>query len=725
MAYLKMPIALLALFICLEGTAFALNADGPGSALANQMVEWTFTSTRPYKDPFNQIELNVTFTTPSGKKLLVPAFWDGGDIWHVRYSSTETGIHHFSTVCSDSRNTSLHAVAGKVEIKPYVGTNAFYLHGPIQVAKDKNHFEHADGTPFFWLSDSWYMSLCKRLKWSEEFNTLTQDRVAKGFNVVQVVAGLYPDMGAFDERSANEGGFPWETNFTRINPKYFQAADQRIAFLVDSGLAPCLFGAWGYYLPWMGEKKMKQHWRYLVARYGAYPMFWCIAGEATRPWYLSNTRAKDQAQLLKSWTKVTRYVRQVDPYHRPLSIHPPIELGRQQVSDPNLLDFEMLQSGHDDRASVPYTISLVRRSRSSSPRMPTIDAEVCYEGILGNCEADVQRYMEWRCLLGGTAGHSYGANGVWQINQRNQPFGTSPGNNNWGNTCWQEAMRLPGSGQMGLGRHILEKYKWWEFDCHPEWVSQDSSEGSFKWGNWIWSPDAESAFAAPSGRRCFRKSFTLTSTSQITQALLHLAVDDNAEVFLNGTRLGGLVGWNPYRELEVTSLLKSGPNILAIHAVNIQSGTTQKNPAGLLVNLDIHFNDDSRKQIVSDASWFCSEQESSGWQDANFDDRNWTSAKSLAEPGQGPWKILTSPNYHLNPGAAGIVKKIRLIYLATKAPAKVEKLEAGINYRATFINPQNGNSASAGIAKADADQKWTIPTRPPQSKDWLLLLEAE
>jgi Protein of unknown function (DUF4038)/Domain of unknown function (DUF5060) len=726
MLYPRMPLAFMALFLWFAaGAAVAQNVVSRKEASANQMVEWSFTSTKVYKDPFNQIELNVEFTTPSGKKFLVPAFWDGGGVWRVRYASTEIGVHHFTTICSDSRNTSLHAVKGSVELKPYTGTNLFYLHGPVLVAKDKNHFEHADGTPFFWLSDSWYMSLCKRLHWPEEFKTLTQDRTAKGFNVVQVVAGLYPDMGTFDERGANEGGFPWETNFTRINPKYFQAADQRIAFLVDSGLSPCLFGAWGYYLPWMGEKKMKQHWRYLVARYGAYPIFWCMAGEATRPWYLSNTRTKDQAQLLKSWTEVTRYVRQIDPYHRPISIHPPIEMGRQQVSDPNLLDFEMLQSGHDDRASVPYAVFLVRRSRSSSPRMPTINAEVCYEGILGNGDADLQRFMEWRCLLDGTAGHSYGANGIWQLNRRGQPFGTSPSYKNWGNTPWNEAMRLPGSSQMGIARRIMETYKWWQFESHPEWIFQKPSDDNFTWGNWIWSSDADSAYAAPAGERFFRRTFTLPTGPQVTQALLHFAVDDNAEVYLNGSRVGSLVGWNPYRELDVTTLLKAGTNLLAAHAVSGTPGSSTKDPAGLLVNLDIRFSDGSRKEIISDTNWLCCAQETASWQTIHFDDRDWNAVRSLGNAGEGPWKTLTSPNYHFNPGAAGIPKKIRLIYLATKTPAKVEKLEGGITYRATFINPQDGSSVNVGFARADSDQCWIVPSRPPESKDWLLLLEAE
>ena len=42
------------------------------------------------------------------------------------------------------------------------------------------------------------MGLVKRLGWPEDFQLLTADRISKGFAVIQIVAGLYPDMPPFD-----------------------------------------------------------------------------------------------------------------------------------------------------------------------------------------------------------------------------------------------------------------------------------------------------------------------------------------------------------------------------------------------------------------------------------------------------------------------------------------------------------------------------------------------
>ena len=179
------------------------------------------------------------------------------------------------------------ASRARSRFRPYTGDNPLFKHGPVRVAADKRHFEYADGTPFFWLGDTWWMGLSHRLHWPEDFKQLAADRKQKGFNVVQIVAGLYPDMPPFDPRGANEAGFPWEKDYTRIRPEYFDAADRRLRYLVDQGISPCLVGAWGYFMPWMGVAKVKAHWRYLIARYGAWPMVWCAAGEANLPYYLA------------------------------------------------------------------------------------------------------------------------------------------------------------------------------------------------------------------------------------------------------------------------------------------------------------------------------------------------------------------------------------------------------------------------------------------------------
>src|SRR5262249_53171840 len=151
--------------------------------------EWGFRSTKAYADPFNDLELDVLITDPQGNQQRVPAFWQDGMDWAVRYAPHSAGTYRFRTVCSDPNDSGVDTQEGSLEVGPYPGQNLLYQHGGVRVAADHRHFEHADGTSFFWLGDTWWMGLCQRLHWPEDFQLLTADRVQKGFTVIQIVAG--------------------------------------------------------------------------------------------------------------------------------------------------------------------------------------------------------------------------------------------------------------------------------------------------------------------------------------------------------------------------------------------------------------------------------------------------------------------------------------------------------------------------------------------------------
>ena len=104
--------------------------------------------------------------------------------------------------------------------------------------------------------------------------------------------------------------------------------------------------------------------------------------------------------------------------------------------------------------------------------MPALIGECCYEGHMQTAFQDVQRYVFWGSMLSGAAGHTYGAAGVWHASVEGDPgvagvFGGQVFD--W--TTWKEGMSYPGSTQLGLGKKLLEKYPWWRFEPHPEWVS--------------------------------------------------------------------------------------------------------------------------------------------------------------------------------------------------------------------------------------------------------------
>jgi hypothetical protein len=452
-------------------------------ATSGVATEWSWVSGKQYSDPFNQVDVDAIVNTPSGSEERVPGFWAGDSTWRVRYAAPGPGTYKIRSVCTDAGNRDLHGQTFQLNVQPYSGNNPHYQHGPLKVGKDGRHFEHADGTPFFWLGDTWWMGFCKRLSWPDGFQTLAADRVRKGFTMVQIVAGLYPDMEPYDERGANEAGYPWERDFARINPAYFDMADVRIQHLADHGLAACIVGFWGYFIPRMGMDKVKKHWRYLIARWGAYPVVWCLAGEGTMPYYLSKTPKEDAEIQKHGLTELARYVHETDPHHHPVTIHPP-NSARLCVDDASVIDFDMLQTGHSDRESVPSTIETVNRSLAADPQMPVLIGEVCYEGIREASRQEVQRFMFWSAMLSGTAGHTYGANGIWQVNTREKPYGLSPHGHSWGGPAWDIAAALPGSGQLGMAKALLTRYKWFKLEPRPELIDPRWSKEDY------WKPFA-------------------------------------------------------------------------------------------------------------------------------------------------------------------------------------------------------------------------------------------
>jgi len=422
-----------------------------GEAGQWDVFETSYKTTKQYANPFTDVEVNVVFGNDDNY-WIVPAFWAGGDTWTARFAPPTQGDYKSRVECTDKANTNLNGSEQTFRVTAYAGNNPLLKHGFLRVSADQRHFEQADGTPFLWLGDTWWKGLAKRLTW-EGFQELTVDRKAKGFSVVQVVAGPYPDQPPFDARWQNEGGLPYSKDYVRVNPAYFDFADRRIRHLVEAGIVPAIVGGWGWHMPSIGVEKMKRHWRYLIARYGAYPVVWIIGGEAGGP----------------QWTEVARYVQQTDPYRHLATVHP-VDSARKSVTDERVIEFDMLQTGHGDWSAALGAIPKLKAAYARRPAMPVLVGEACYEGHMQTAFQDVQRYVFWGCMLNGEAGHTYGAAGVWHAGVEGDP-GITPV---YDLTTWKEGMSYPGSTQLGLGKKLLEQYPWWRFEPHPEWAEADS-----------------------------------------------------------------------------------------------------------------------------------------------------------------------------------------------------------------------------------------------------------
>jgi hypothetical protein len=369
----------------------------------------------------------------------------------------------------------------------------------LRISASRRYFEHADGTPFFWLGDTWWMGLSDRLSWNG-FQQLTADRKAKGFTLVQLVAGLVPyeESPPSDPGFCNEGGCVWESSFQRINPRYFDAADRRIQYLVDEGVVPAIVGAWNELLGDLGVEKMKQHWRYLIARYGAYPVFWIVGGEVVDPpeSVAQQYSPRAKAAIRRGWTEVAGFIRATDPYHHPITVHespPPWDVA---LRDESHTDFDLFQSGHYGWASIATAVVQMNLHYARPTIIkPIVQGEIGYEKLGETHFEDFQRTAFWLSMLNGAAGHTYGANGVWEAYTGDRPLHRI--RHSFLN--WDEGMKLPGSYQIGLGAKLLRQYPWWQFMPHPEWVTphgttlldSEAQIGGFAFGSPLPNEDEE------------------------------------------------------------------------------------------------------------------------------------------------------------------------------------------------------------------------------------------
>ncbi len=420
--------------------------------------------------------VDMLFTDPEGRQRLVPAFVSGGE-WRVRYSSELPGTHRYEAEAS----------SGVVTVRADKDPAGLLAHGPLRVAPSHRHLEHADGTPFFWLADTWWHGFVDRLS-DQEFRDLAAKRAQQGFSVVQIVAGLYPEMVPFAPEGRSSSGWAWHDGFGTPNLAWFDEADRRVKTLVEHNLVPCVFGSWAYYLQFMTPSQLIRHWREMIARWGAYPVVWALAGEP--PLVLTDEifqiiaqgsasaafdeiapRTEDESAVseqLRRLEEVARGIRRLDPYGRPVTVHaqpgkPPWEYFENE----GLIDFWLLQTGHSGQNSLQPSVNTLHEGLERVPTKPVINGEVCYEGICGSSLHEIQRFLFWSHILSGAAGHTYGAQGIWGFNTPDYPCGLA---GRWADAMWQEAATLPGATHLGIGRRLLLDLPWHQFEPHPEWV---------------------------------------------------------------------------------------------------------------------------------------------------------------------------------------------------------------------------------------------------------------
>ena len=434
--------------------------------------EKTFESTKAYDNPlYEVVRFNVRFQSPSGKLTTINGFWDGDKTWRVRFAPNETGKWTFTSFCSDTLNTGLHAVKGTFECVASQSQHAIYTKGSIIHPKGTYHLTHADGTPFFYAACTAWNGPLKSTE--KEWEMYLQDRVKNHYNVIQFTTTQW--RGA-DKNS--EGNVAFEgSGRIKLNPAFFQHLDKKIDEINRHGLvaAPVLLWALpvstgrelspGYYLP---EPEAILLANYMVARYGGHQVIWILGGDG-----------KYIGEYEQRWKTIGRAVFSGEhPGVTSLHSQGGSWIGKEYAHE-DWLDILGYQTGHNssDNTINWITKGPVTNEWSKLPPKVLINMEPCYEDIVPSVTSkEVRNASYWSLFSTPVAGITYGANGIWPwirpgekiLNHREPAMLRS----------WEESIRLPGSVQIGQLSHFMSQYNWWQMKPAPELVVSQSAKAS-------------------------------------------------------------------------------------------------------------------------------------------------------------------------------------------------------------------------------------------------------
>lgn len=402
------------------------------------------------------VSLSAVFSGPDGKTLTVSGFYDGDDCWRIRFMPPVAGAWSYVT---SSDLLELHEQSGSFMAAPAGGENPLYQHGGIlRVAPTGRHLTYTDGTPFFWLGDTWWtcpsdhmpIDSSNRPGIPSMYKHLVELRRTQGFNVLHM---------AFlkDIRGVTALDFRKTLTDASFDVSFWQTVDAYFFHANDAGMIPALAMSWAEAYGDGALDEWCHLWGYLIARYGALGVTWLICGEY-------NIELHGEApERVETIMQVARFIRKSDPYKRAMTAHPWWFLGdKHQAWEEPWYDFTMFQGAHlGVGKTVPAPVYL--EAWDHVPVRPLIEAETNYEGILKDCPVDTAstRRSAYHSMQCGSAGFTYGAHGIWYPTQDENDMTFE----NWGKpTPWWIGMERPGATQMGIMRELYESAQWWRLE---------------------------------------------------------------------------------------------------------------------------------------------------------------------------------------------------------------------------------------------------------------------
>ena len=376
---------------------------------------------------------------------------------------------------------TLTASAQDVSLK---GSSWDFSHGDLRVSDNKRFLVHADGTPFFYLSDTnWDFFRRSR---RDDAERLLEKRRQQGFTVVcGAVTGIldavhyrnpfgvanpYGDLPFTDKDVTRPATTPGSDPDDAAQYDYWDHVDYLVSLAERKGIYVGLIPAWSihYRDKLINASNARAYGRFLGDRYGGRRnIIWVLGGDTRidEPgWTLRNLRryirqllwGEDRPPIrAEIFREMAAGIKETEAFPHLMTFHP-----RGSSSSSNWfhndswLDFNMIQSGHYAYDIANY--DEIAADYNRVPVKPVMDAENRYEdhAVDHNPEKgwfndyDNRQAAYWGLFAGGH-GHTYGNRGVWQMFEpKREPYRGV-------RYYWYDAIDLPGAWDMLHVRKLM------------------------------------------------------------------------------------------------------------------------------------------------------------------------------------------------------------------------------------------------------------------------------
>jgi len=262
-----------------------------------QTFDW---DSKSYTNPWEQVQVTMTLTSPTGKRVTVGGFYYGGNIWKARFAPAELGLWSWQAVLTDGKKNSRFDgsfTAVKSDSPGFVRQNP----------NSKFRWVFDNGTPYYpiGIGDCVFDrggGIKLGMDGGAKFNFVGLDTYFAGygngtFNLFRWSVGNC----AFDLKdSISPDGNVYNAQNGILGDTLVQAIRQ-------NGMR-CLFSPFnqGGARDWTEHRAQnKKYIKYCIDRYGAYIDFWDLVNEGTN----SDEFLSDIAAFIKA----------NDPYRHPIT----------------------------------------------------------------------------------------------------------------------------------------------------------------------------------------------------------------------------------------------------------------------------------------------------------------------------------------------------------------------------------------------------------------------